>query len=148
MRQTAAGEHGESVPSASELPELTALAARLRRQAPTGYICIFLNCEFHETTGGMTASDDLFAVVQHMFRPSRRHQWTLDADSLVLLNKAARRYMLSFDRDYVTLDFILYRAAHRVFVDSGPLRRIGGDYEFKSKHKAYVDLEPRLAGVA
>ena len=125
------------------------VGAIMRRQAPSGFKCIFLNCEMHETPGGMTTSGDLFAVTKPMFGHSKRNQWVLDANALIRLNKLGRLLMEGTGQDHVTLDLIISRAEDcKAFVDFAPLRRIGGDDDFfKTKHKAYVKVEPWLADV-
>lgn len=122
----------------------------LRQQAPSGFKCIFLNCEMHDTPGGMTTSADLFAVSKSLFGNARRNQWTLDASSLKVLNQLGRLLLENSGQDHVVVDLLVWNnGAHQCFVDRGSLRRLGsdGDDFFKMKHKSYVHLEPLLAEV-
>jgi hypothetical protein len=141
------------MPEQEELrsPEIVGLVgdvvSRLRGQAPGGYKCIFLNCEMHETPGGMTTSGDLFAITRPWLGPYRRNQWVLDANSLLLLNRAGRVLMAETKQDHTAIDVLINRNGFRAFVDRGSLRRIGGDDFYKSKHKSYLQLEPLLSHV-
>jgi hypothetical protein len=123
-----------------------ALIDRLRRQAPWGYKCVFLNCEVHETPGGMTTSGDLFAVTKPLIGGPKRNRWVLDSDATSILNKMAALVLRGSGQDHAALDLLFYRRGEcKVFVDRGPLNRIGGKNRyFKSKHKVYATIEPLL----
>jgi hypothetical protein len=122
----------------------------LQAQAPSGFKCIFLNCEMHETPGGMTTSEDVFAVTKPLLGKPRRNQLLLDAPSLKSLNQLGRLLLKDMRRDHVIVDLLIRSdGSHQVFVDPGSMRRLGsdGDDFFKTKHKAYTQIEPWLAQV-
>ena len=122
----------------------------LRSQAPSGFKCVFLNYEMHETPGGMTTSEDMFAVTKPLLGKSRRSQLLLDAPSLKLLNQLGRLLLSGAGKDHVIVDLVIHAdGSHQSFVDPGSLRRLGsdGDDFFKTKHKAYTQIEPWLAQV-
>lgn len=135
-------------PEAKELQE--EIVNLLRAQAPSGFKCIFLNCEMHETPGGMTTSEDVFAITRPLFGRPRRGQLLLGAPALSSLNQLTRLLMSGMERNHVIVDLLVHSdGSHQAFVDPGPLRRLGddGDDFFKTKHKAYTHIEPWLEEV-
>jgi len=126
------------------------LVGLLQAQAPSGFKCVFLNCEMHETPGGMTTSEDVFAVTKPLLGKPRRNQLLLNAPSLKLLNQLGRLLLKDTQRDHVIVDLLIRSdGSHQVFADPGSMRRLGsdGDDFFKTKHKAYTQIEPWLAQV-
>lgn len=136
----------EPLKSAAEIELLEALASRLQRHAPRRWKCIFMNCELRETTGGMSSSEDLFAVTRSLFGGVKRQEWALDADSILMLFELGRLTCSRARRPHVTIDLIIPRkGGHHAFADFEPLRRLGGgDRFFRGKHKVYRDIEPLL----
>jgi hypothetical protein len=81
-----------------------ALVKSLQQHAPHGYKCIFLNCELHQTPGGITVSGDLFAVTTPIFGRPCRNQRVLNLQEVHLLDKLGLLLMAEFSQDHVTLD--------------------------------------------
>jgi hypothetical protein len=125
------------------------LVESLRQHAPRGHKCIFLNCELHQTPGGVTVSGDLFAVTVPLFGRPHRNQRTLNLQEVRILDELGPLLMQETGQDHVTLDLLINAIGNcKTFVDFSPLRRIGGDDDFfKSKHKAYVQVEPLLGKI-
>jgi hypothetical protein len=125
------------------------LVESLRSGAPRGHKCVFLNCELHQTPGGVTVSGDLFSVVAPMFGKPRRVQRTLDLQEVRILDELGPMLMKIERKEHVTLDLVIASDGKcHTFFDFSPLRRIGGDDDFfKTKHKAYTQIEPWLAQV-
>ena len=122
----------------------------IKAQAPSGFKCIFLNCEMHETPGGMTTSEDVFAVTKPLLGKPRRNPLLLNAPSLKLLNQLGRLLLKDMEKDHVIVDLLIRNdGTHQIFVDLGEMRRLGsdGDDFFKTKHKACMQIEPWLAQV-
>lgn len=104
-----------------------------------------MNCELHDTPGGMTNSHDVFAVVKRLFGSARRVEIRLDAQTATTLNALARRHMQTVGKKLLVIDLLIHRdGRHQLFVDAGSPRRLGdsGDDFFKSKRVDYVALAP------
>jgi hypothetical protein len=141
-----AGEQVEALKSAAEIELQEKLVSRLQRKAPRHWKCIFMNCELRETAGGMTATEDLFAVTRSLFHGPKRQQWELDADSVLMLFELGRLTCSLADKPHVTVDVIISRnGTYKAFADFGPMRRLdGGDRFFRARHKVYQEIEPLL----
>ena len=127
---------------------IDSLVESLQRNAPKESKCIFLNCEMHLTEGGVTVSGDLFAVTKPFLRSARRVQRTLNLQEVRILDELGPKLMEAAGSQHATLDLVASKAGYSKFVTFEPLRRIGGDDDFfKSKHKAYVQVEPWLGRI-
>lgn len=125
-----------------------AVTERLIASAPPGFKCIFLNCEMQDSPGGMAMSDDLFAVTKPLLGKAKRVTLDLDAETFNLLARLGRRLMTD-DRTHVVLDLLIdARGNCKAFKDDGSLKRLGGGHRaFRTKHKAYTQIEPWLSQV-
>ena len=145
---TTTAELPNALSTAEALQLRREIVDHLRRQAVWGSKCIFMNCEMHETAGGMTTSADLFSVTKPLFRLPKRNQWVLDAELLRRINRLGRLLMQDIGRDRVTLDLIVDGdGSSKLFVDSAQPRLLDGEDFYKSKHKAYAAEHPLLAAL-
>ncbi|MBQ0936378.1 hypothetical protein [Ideonella paludis] len=131
-------------PSPLSLP--TDLPAKLLKQAPGQFECVFVNCELHNTPGGMTASADFFALTRKLFGGYVRNQITLDLESVRAMSALGERLMSEHSTEHLTVDVVIEksRAVH-AFLDLEQLPRLkGGDDFYARKHEQYIQAFPVL----
>jgi hypothetical protein len=123
--------------------------ATLQEQVPARRRCFFLNCEFHETPGGMTTSADFFALTKRLLGSYSRVPCSLDAVALSVLNTFARELMAEHKTDYVVVDVIgLVGGEAKAFLDLEHFPRLkDGDDFYKAKHEHYAQAFPLLQKV-
>jgi len=133
-------------PESTQLIE--GIVSALRDRSGRGMQLIFMNCEMHETPGGMTVSDHTFTLSKPILGSPKTTTIDLDAPLLSLLNRLGRQLMVEVKDDRVTLDVVIPRqGAWEAFVDQKQPRLEGGDDFFKTKHKVYIETYPLLASI-
>lgn len=123
------------------------MVSSLEQNAPRLSCCTFLNCELHRSDTGIVSSADLFSVRKPLFRRPQRRQRELNLAEIRILDELGEVVMSELKTSRLTLDVLLGKRQYvQSFYSLEPLHRIGGgnDHFFKSKHKAYVHLEPLL----
>lgn len=118
----------------------------LLKQMPARFECVFLNCELHNTPGGMTASADFFALSRKLLGGYVRNQTILNADSVRAMAAVGERLMAKHATEYLVLDVVISkdRAVH-AFLDLEQIHRLkGGDDFYARKHEQYMQAFPVL----
>ncbi|WP_158290273.1 hypothetical protein [Ramlibacter sp. WS9] len=99
-----------------------------------------------DSTAGMAASADFFAIRQQLFRAAKKVRLELEADEFASLSALARERMAATGSDAATLDLIVRSPGEwHAFWSDEPLKRLsGGDDSRTGAHRKYIDLEPLL----
>lgn len=118
----------------------------LLRQVPARFECVFLNCELHNTPGGMTASADFFALTRKLLGGYVRNQITLNLQSGRAMAALGERLMAEHATEYLAIDAVIdkNKTVHS-FLDLEQLPRLkSGDDFYARKHEQYMQAFPVL----
>jgi hypothetical protein len=126
--------------------QIQVISEGVRQAWPFGTKVAFMNCEFHETEGGMSWSDDLFAVVKHPLVKAKRVRLELSPDRQLQLMSIGRELIAATAQRHLTVDLIVRPdGSTTAFTSLAPLRRLMGcDGSYRVKHKEYIAAEPLL----